>query len=69
MLSMAMNLRLDADTEAALARIVAARGLSKADAIALAIRDLDERERQVPDIEAAIARETQRWSAVLDRLA
>lgn len=67
---MAMNLRLDAETEEALGRIVASHGLnSKADAIVLAIRDLDKRERQIPDIETAIAVETERWSAVLARLA
>ena len=66
---MGMNLRLEADTEAALARIVARHGGSKTDAIALAIRALDERENGIPEIEDAIAIESTRWQSVLDRLA
>lgn len=65
---MAMTLRLDEDTQAALNGLAQAEGISKQEAVVRAIREASARRAHVSDVAKASAKARARYGAVLARL-
>lgn len=68
MTSMAFTLRTDAELDAALAELAAARGVSKQEVVRAAVLAEAAKARGRGDLDAVLDSELPRWSAVLDRL-